>query len=239
MIKYLRKYRYRALGVGIIGIIILLLLSLRINNISVTGNSQYSKEEIIQLLFPESADYNTVYCYAKDQLKEHRKIPFVEDYKIVFQSWNRIEIIIYEKSVVGYVSYMGNYLYFDKDGIVVESSHTEIDRVPQVTGLQFGHIILYQPLPVEDQTIFDEILNLTQILSVYDLKVDKVYYDNYKNAVLYLGEIQVILGDSRQMNGKIAELSDIFPEIEGLSGILYLDTYDENNKAIRYTFKRK
>ena len=33
-----------------------------------------------------------------------------------------MEVIIYEKSVVGYVSYMSSYMYFDKDGIIVELS---------------------------------------------------------------------------------------------------------------------
>ena len=49
-----------------------------------------------------------------------------------------MEIIIYEKSIVGYVSYMSSYMYFDKDGIVVESSSSQLDGVPWVTGLDFG-----------------------------------------------------------------------------------------------------
>ena len=50
-----------------------------------------------------------------------RKSLFVEDYKLVIKSLNRAEIIVYEKSVVGYVSHMSSYMYFDKDGIIVES----------------------------------------------------------------------------------------------------------------------
>ena len=44
-----------------------------------------------------------------------------------------MEIIVYEKSMVGYVSYMNSNLYFDKDGIIVESTseilpgNTEVD----------------------------------------------------------------------------------------------------------------
>ena len=57
--------------------------------------------------------------------------------------------MVFEKSVVGYVSYMSSYMYFDKDGIIVESSVEQLPGVPWITGLDFGHIILHQPLPVQ------------------------------------------------------------------------------------------
>ena len=52
-------------------------------------------------------------------------------------------------------------------------------------------------------------------------------------------EIEVFLGDSSDINGKVAELSDMMPQLEGRSGILYLDTYDPVNEQMMYTFKKK
>lgn len=51
--------------------------------------------------------------------------------------------------------------YFDKDGIIVESTSETLPGVPKIAGLSFGHIVLHQPLPVEDISVFNEILNLT------------------------------------------------------------------------------
>ena len=95
----------------------------------------------------------------------HKSIPFVQDYKLVFRSPSDVEVIVYEKSVVGYVSYMNSRMYFDKDGIIVESTSETLPGVPKIAGLSFGHIVLHQPLPVEDISVFNEILNLTQVLS--------------------------------------------------------------------------
>ena len=78
----------------------------------------------------------------------HKTIPFVEDYKIVFRSPVNVEIITYEKSVVGYVSYMNSLMYFDKDGIIVESTNEKLEGIPMITGLRFGHIVLHKPLQV-------------------------------------------------------------------------------------------
>lgn len=44
---------------------------------------------------------------------------------------------MYEKNIVGYVHYLGKNVYFDKDGIVVESSDQEIEGVPLIKGLTF------------------------------------------------------------------------------------------------------
>ncbi len=53
-----------------------------------------------------------------------------------------------------------------------------------------------------------------------------------------MGDMMVELGDSEDLDGKVTELHDIMPELSGLSGTLYLDTYDETNSA-RHTFKKK
>ena len=211
--------------------------SIRIREITVTGNEKYTDEQVVDLVFPDNASRSTVLCYLREHFGKHEKIPFVEDYKLVIKSLNRAEIIVYEKSVVGYVSYMSSYMYFDKDGIIVESSSQKLHGIPWITGLKFGHIVLYQKLPVESDRIFEEILNLTQILSIYGLSVDKIQYNSIGDATLYMGDIEVILGNSAGLNGKIAELGDMLPQLEGKSGTLYLDTYDETKTNPMYTFK--
>lgn len=230
----------------IIGVIIsvflltaIVVVSVNVTQVTVTGNNRYTSEQIQKILFPGQWDRNSVYCYYKNRFQEHEKIPFVEDYKIVFQGPTKVEVIIYEKSIVGYVSYMSSYMYFDKDGIIVESANTKLEGIPWITGLKFGHIILYQPLPLENRDIFNEILNLTQVLSIYQMPVDKIQYNSRGEATLNMGEIEVILGDNSDINGKIAELNDMLPELKGLSGTLHLDTYDETNSSMTYTFKKK
>lgn len=235
----LEKKKRTGLIVTVIVILLaaILLLSVNITEITVTGNERYSDEQMIDILFPDKASRNTALCYLRDRLRGHEQIPFVEDYKLVFTGPGKVEVIVYEKSVVGYVSYMSSYMYFDKDGIIVESANSKIAGIPWITGLKFGHIVLYQKLPVESEAIFQEILNLTQILSIYDMKVDKIQYNSLGEATLYMDEIEVILGSNESLNGKVAELNDMLPQLEGLSGTLYLDTYSEANTTAMYAFK--
>lgn len=225
------------LGIVVILLIMITMISINIKEVTVTGNERYTQEQIIQMIFPDKVSRNFAVSYLKNRFMEHETIPFVEDYEIVYQGLSRAEIIIYEKSVVGYVSYMSSCMYFDKDGIIVESANQALPGIPEITGLKFGYIVLYQPLPVENETIFQEILNLTQILSIYELDVDQIRYDSFGTATLYMGDIEVILGDNQSLNGKIAELNDMYPSLEGLKGTLHLENYDETNVAAGYAFK--
>ena len=59
--------------------------------------------------------------------------------------WNTVKINVYEKYVAGCVSALGNYVYFDNDGKIVEISATRTSNIPVVTGLNFDHFELYEP----------------------------------------------------------------------------------------------
>ncbi len=221
---------------------VILLLSVRIRTVTVTGSTHYSQEQIEDMLFGEKWGRNPVYAYASYRFKPRRTIPFVEDYKLIFHSPFHVEVILYEKSIVGYVSYMSSYMYFDRDGIIVESSPDKLPDVPLVTGLEFGHIVLHQPLPVENPKIFEEILNLTQQLSLYEIQVDKIRFGQDGQASLMIGQMEVTLGGNNDLDGKISTLNDILtaqPQLKDIRGVLELEDYTESNSKAGITFKRK
>lgn len=182
-------------AVGITALfLVVLLLSVKITDITVTGNKKYDSDQIVEMLFPDSLSKNSGICYLKDRFEPHKKIPFVEDYKIIFRSMSQIEIIVYEKSMVGCVSYMSSYMYFDKDGIIVESASEKLPGIPEITGLKFGHIVLYEKLPIESAQIFSDILNLTQVLSIYQIESDQIRFSTNGSTTLHIGDIDVVLG---------------------------------------------
>lgn len=236
----------RKLKVLIVAAVILmmagLLFSLRVRTVSVTGNKYYTESQVTDMLFKDRWSRISIVCYLRNRFKEHEKIPFVEDYKFSFKNPMSVEVILYEKSIVGYVTYMSSFMYFDKDGIIVESANEQLDGIPWITGLKFGHIVLHEKLPVGDSKIFDGILNLTQVLAAYGIRVDKIQYDASKHAALYMGQIEVELGGTADIDGKISVLYDILrdhPNLLDIPGILYLDTYDDTNPNLSYSFERK
>ena len=235
-----RKKRFLAIGAAAALLLILVFLSLlQIRTVQVSGNARYTAQEMEALIFDTKLSRNPVYCYLSSRFRPHKTIPFVEDYQIVLRGLSEAEIIVYGKSVVGYVEYMNSMMYFDKDGIIVESTGEQLPGIPQITGRKFGHIVLHRPLPVEDAGIFGEILNLTQMLSVEEIAAEQIHFSPQGEATLYIGTLTVELGDNRSMNGKLSELKDILRDYPSLEGTLYLDTYDEANSNPLYRFERE
>ena len=220
-------------------LIAILLASVRIRHFSVVGNTQYSSEEIVNMIFSDSWDTNSVWCFVKDKTKPHKELPFVQRYDIDFDGPFTVNITVYEKNVVGYVDYMSSHMYFDKDGIIVESTGNRLEGIPRITGLSFGSIVLYKALPVENKDVFNNILNLTGALRTYDIDCEEIQYDSLLNASLRIGDISVRLGSNKDMEMKISTLHDIQPHLSGRKGELNLSDYSETSDHGSYIFKEK
>ena len=223
--------------VSVFLLLAIVLVTISVSDVKVTGNRYYTAEQVEELVFPTRVSRNCLVCFAREMLGKKQDIPFVQDYKISFTAPTAVEIILYEKSLVGYVSYMSSCMYFDKDGIVVESANRGIPGIPEITGLRFGSIVLYKPLPVESQKIFSIILNLTQALSSNEIPVDRIRYDRDLNATLQIGGLSVQLGGTEEMNGKLTQLKNLLPEIRDKHGTVDLSGYDPTVSRPRFSLR--
>lgn len=207
----------------------------KVTTVYVEGNIHYTNEEIIDMVMGGKYGDNSLILSMKYRDQGIENIPFIETMDVTIESNDTIRITVYEKALAGYVSYLGRYVYFDKDGIVVETSEEETRGIPQVTGLTFDHVILYEPLPVEKPEIFDEILNITQQLSKYSLVVDKIYFDKDYQVTLLFGDVKIALGSNTDIDEKIMKLQYILPDLEGKRGTLDMRELREDMK--NYSFE--
>lgn len=212
-----------------------------INNFKVTtvyvdGSIHYTNEEIMDMVMGGRFGDNSLFLSLKYRDKGIEDVPFIEMMDVSIEAKDTIRITVYEKALAGYVKYLGRYIYFDKDGIVVETSEEQTSGIPQVTGLTFDHVILHEPLPVDKPELFDEILNITQQLAKYSLSADKIYFDSAYQVTLYFGDAKVALGDNVDIDEKIMMLQNILPSLLGKSGTLDMREYSEDTKT--YSFEK-
>lgn len=227
----------------IILIILIILLSVfaflatrKIEKVTYEGNERLSDEELSSHIFGETIDYNPIVFWIKNFFGEKIEIPFVEEYDVEMESLTAIKIMVYEKSIVGYISYMDTYMYFDKDGIVVENSRSEYEDVPEITGIKFENIILHEKIPVKNDKIFNLILDVTQTVDKYDIKVKKINISENLEATLYINSFRIALGSDGDYGKKIAALADILPHMEDIPGELDMREYNKNDTG--YVFKK-
>lgn len=217
------------------------IVTVRITTVRVIGNKTYTAEQVEDMVFPGVWDRSTVICLLKDRFQKHRELPFIEDYDIQLTGPFSCDLVVYEKSIVGYIRYMSSYMYFDKDGVIVENAEEQLAGVPEITGLQFGRIVLNEPLPVADQRVFSEILNITQQLGQYGISSQRIAFDSLQNVTVTVndGSIDVQLGSSDKLDEKLSVLQDMLPELEsrGLAGTLDLTNYSDNQSRQITSFK--
>lgn len=204
----------------------------RVRQVTVTGNAYYTKEEVVNLLLDEGSLQNTLLVYLRYKYQEHPEIPFIDDFEVTMDSWQSLKIRVYEKNMVGYVRYLGQDVYFDKDGIVVESSTQELEGIPQISGVTFDSLAIHQPLSVEDPTIFDTILSITKLLTKYDLDPDEIRFGAGGELFLQLGDVKVALGTGENLDEKISRLKQLEGDLKDKSGTLHMENYTDETTHI-------
>lgn len=208
----------------------------KVTTVYVDGNIHYTNDEIMEMVMGGRFGDNSLFLSMKYRDKGIEGVPFVETMDVDIEAKDTIRITVYEKALAGCVRYLGRYVYFDKDGIVVETSEEKTVGIPQVTGLAFDHVVLHDRLPVDKPELFEEILNITQQLSKYNLSADRIYFDAGYQVTLFFGEARVALGENKDINEKIMKLQHILPDLMGKSGILDMREYSEDTKT--YSFEQ-
>ena len=205
-----------------------------INTVYVEGNVHYSDEEIIEKIMSGPLEKNSIFLNLKYQKQEVEDIPFVAAIEIEIISKDTVKNTVYEKTLAGYVTYLGRYMFFDKDGTIVESSLMKTSGVPEVIGLTFDHVVKYEKLPVEEEGIFAEILDISQSLNKYELTADKIYFDDKYDVTLYFGDVRVKIGAGENIDEKFSKMKNILPRLEGKKGVLQMENYSEDTKTVSF-----
>ena len=234
---------FRKRGIGACAALLLLIAAAgyarqvyAIQTVYVEGNVHYTEEEIKAIVMEGFLGDNSLYLSLKYKKKGIEGIPFVDVVDVDILSPDTIKIIVYEKVLTGCIRYLDTYVYFDRDGYVVESAGVRTVGVPQVIGLQFDHMAVGEKLPVENGEIFDSILSITKLLQKHQLSPDKIYFNGSGAVTLYFGAVRVALGsEPAVLEDKLMALKGLLPSLEGKSGVLQMQTYDADSG--KYIFK--
>ena len=211
---------------------ILFLSTFYIKKLEVVGSRQYTPEQITDELIKTKQDSNSLYLYLKHRYFVELKLPFVEKIDVTMKDTHTITVYVYEKMVAGCVEFMGEYMYFDKDGIVVESSSKRLEEIPVIKGLKFDKIMLSEKLEVQKDELYDVIINLTQLIRKFELEVDQVTFNRDFEVSLDCGDIRVLLGKKSTYDEALSELKNILAEANGMEITIDMRNYVKGTQNI-------
>ncbi len=213
---------------AVLGVIYYIISTYSIKNVYVEGNVHYTEDEIKDIVMEGPLGNNSLYLSMKYSNKGVENIPFVDVMDVVVVSPDTIKIVVYEKALAGYIEFMDSYMYFDRDGYMVETSNVKTLGVPQIAGLQFEHVMLGEKIPLEDDSVFESIMNITNLLDKYELLVDKIYFQADMDIILYFEDVRVNLGKGNSLEEKLMVLPTFLANLEGKKGVLHMEDYTED-----------
>lgn len=235
------RIRVMAASVGAAVFIIaftVLLVYFKVDTVDVSGNTQYTDDEIREMVLSRVPADNSILLYIYYHNRSITDIPFIEKMDVRIVSPSEVAVQVYEKAIAGYVKYLGRYMYFDRDGIIVESATEPLPQIPYVTGLKFDECVMYEPLPVGSSDVFAKILSITQLLEKYEIEADRIYFDENSDMTLYFGNARVMIGSLDYIDEKMMGLKEIVPKLAGLSGVLHMEDFKADSNASMITFEK-
>ncbi len=211
---------------------ILFISTFYIKKIEVVGTRRYTSEQITDVLLQTKLDSNSLYLFLKHQYFVDIRLPFVEKIDVKMTDTHTITAYVYEKMVAGCVEFMGEYMYFDKDGIMVESSSKRLEDIPVIKGLKFNKIMLGEKLEVQKDELFDVIINLTQLIQKYEIDVDRITFSSNYEVTMDCDDIRVLLGKKSTYDEALSELKNILKEAKGMDITLDMRNYVKGTQTI-------
>lgn len=240
-----RKHKKRRIWLIVIAVIAALaafvavgIILFRTRSFEVEGNSYYGENTITTWIQNDRFSVNTLYIMAKYNLTNADLPSGVEKMKISLKNPWTVKVTVTEKEMAGYVDYEGSYLYFDDSGIVSLRSSKLIEGTPYIENLAFNtaKVELGKKLPVEDDTIFGKIVEVSKNLKKYELIPDKMACAD-GSIQIYFGVVEVLLGRGnyeeklQQVPPILSKLAELYPDT---AGTLHLENYDPEAESIRF-----
>lgn len=206
----------------------------KVDEVEVMGSSHYSEKEVRKMVLRGPLASNSVLAPLLYTKRETEDIPFVKGYVVSQVNRNTICISVKEEKPVGCIPYLDSYIYFDRNGIFIESSKERDETVPYFDGISVKHVVMDEELPIKGKTVLNTAVALATIFQKNETIPDHIEFDkNYQISLLY-GDITVMLGKDEFLEDKMTRAIAILPLISGRKGILHLESVTDTVKTITF-----
>ena len=238
--------------VAVLAFILAFLLIFRVTDIIVTGNERISDEEIKALVINEDSFNNSLFFCLFNKTVQIENVPLLESVEVEYVNRNTIRLKANEKLTIGMFRVGDKVCCIDQDGIVIEI-------LDFADSGQLGLPLIYnlctrgtvgEKIDIDDDSVLNTLHALMSSFEKYGIMPESIYIndepvrggdedDTVKTYTLYFGGVQVLAGQDEYLEEKMRRLAAILPHLEGMSGTLHLETYDENTENIIFDSNEK
>lgn len=206
-----------------------------IDTVHVEGSEYYTETEIKNSVFSKKYSDNVVMFWLYERIFGINTLPFVEEIDVEYDGPRSVTLHVYDKTISGCIKYMGQYVYFDKDGIVLQTLSEQREGIPVVTGITFGKFTVGEAFYVEDSSVFDSIKNISQLIEHYGIEIKQIHVKSGE-LILYSGQLEIYMGKKKMYDDAIAALAATLDkgkqEKLNLQGTIHMENFEAGDRVI-------
>lgn len=215
-----------------------LITDFSIKKVEIKGNNTYTNTEVLNAMKKDGYVGNTLLMVVQNQLFGQTYLPFIDKISMSYDDSHILKVRVKEKLRAGVFQYMNQYVYFNENGIAVESRNTLFDGVPVVTGVKFDQMsvdreILQNRVPVKKQ-YFNTIVSITKKIAAYDIPITEIHFDGEDDITLHSSKYRIYLGSSSYLDGKMSRIAAILETISSSykKGTIDMHLYTDEKPVI-------
>lgn len=208
------KYKRMLPVLAVVLLVVACLFIFRVKRVTIEGNTFYSETEMAEMFQTNIMEKNLLTFWLMDRFSLTPELDFVREYEISYPSLNEVHIKLYEKTIVAGIAYSNQYIYFDKDGVVLQSTDQPAKGIPLFESKGMTTFTLYSKIEMEDEDLLKQIMNLANLFVHYEITWDKVKFNAENEAFLYIDDIKVNLGKKDNYDEQISALASILEKLQ-------------------------
>ncbi len=212
--------------------VVIFLTCYKLENVEIRPGSHYTEEEIRQKLFTKKTDAYTVLFMFRINKLDVPKLTFVEKVDVEMTDRNSVIIEIHDKAITGCIEHMGSYVYFDREGIAVDSSTVRLEGIPLVKGVEFGGYTQGKAIDLGRSGVFDTLLEIMMLVEKNELEVEDITFGIRDDVTLHIGGNDVLLGVCDTYDLKVNNIKPALSVLPEGSFVIDLRNYSENSREI-------
>lgn len=208
------------------------LVDCQLEKLVIQPGSVYSADEIEKRLFNVGTDKYAVLFAARINYLWDEDIPFVEKVDVELVDKNSVIVYVYDKAVIGCVEHMGSYVYFDREGIAVDSADSVRAGIPLITGLTFTQIAMGERLDLSDGRAFGTILDILMLLEKNELAASDIDFGLRRDITIHIDDDEFLLGTADNYDVKINNFQAALSAVSEGSYVFDFRNYSNENLEI-------
>lgn len=230
--RKLYRILIEALVVALFIATLVFFVGFRVTKVQIEGNQYYTDEEIKKMVLDAPNAGNSILVMLTKTEEKTKDAQMIDHVTIKRKNRNTIVVSVKEKQMVGCLEFQGQYVNFDRQGVIQIITDEQMEGVPLIDGLSVKSVKVGQKLKGINTKKLNTILSVGKMLEKSEQKPDRLVFNDMNQLVLYYGEVEVRLGSDENMDEKMNRLSGILPQLEGMEGILHLENITEDTAGV-------